>query len=136
MSESLEERLSRLTPAATGLDRDALLFAAGRASVRPPRHWQVLTGLLAATQLATLALLWSRPVLPTSSAPAPVVEHSPVVLPEEPAPPLDPSELGVLRTSYLLSQKDDLPMPAPIENVAPDPPPLRAFGTAILMMPN
>lgn len=45
----LERRLSGWEPAADGLDADALLFAAGRASVRagPARVvWPALTGLL------------------------------------------------------------------------------------------
>ena len=37
MSEPILERLSRFTPDAGRLDRDALLFAAGRESARPNR---------------------------------------------------------------------------------------------------
>jgi DNA polymerase-3 subunit gamma/tau len=138
MPEPLEERLSRLTPDATGLDRDALLFAAGRASVRPARRWQAAAGLLAASQLVTLALFWPRPAPPSPMpVPAPVAERPVIVKPPEPEPqpPPDPSELGVLR-AYMLSDKGDLPAPAPIENLVPDPPPLRAFGAALVAMPN
>ncbi len=60
MSEPLAERLSRFTPDAGKLDRDALLFAAGRASARPGRRWMALTGALAASQLLTLLFLWPR----------------------------------------------------------------------------
>ncbi len=45
----LERRLAAWQPAADGLDADAMLFAAGRASVRPGRGrflWPALTGLL------------------------------------------------------------------------------------------
>ena len=54
MSKSLDQRLSRFTPDGTGLDRDALLIAAGRASLRPNRAWTVVAGVLAACQLLTL----------------------------------------------------------------------------------
>ena len=54
MSEPFLERLSRFTPDAGGLDRDALLFAAGRGSARPNRGWMALATLLASTQ----ALRW------------------------------------------------------------------------------
>ena len=47
MSEPILERLSRFTPDAGRLDRDALLFAAGRSSARPNRGWKTLATLLA-----------------------------------------------------------------------------------------
>ena len=46
----LERRLSGWRPSAAGLDADAVLFAAGRASVRRPRArllWPALSGCLA-----------------------------------------------------------------------------------------
>src|SRR5436309_13213798 len=64
MSEELTERLSHFTPDGGALDRDAVLFAAGRASARPNRRWVALAGGLAASQLLTLVLLWQRPVTP------------------------------------------------------------------------
>ena len=64
MSEPFVERLSRFTPHAGGLDRDALLFAAGRGSVRPNRGWIALAALLANTQVLSLVLLWPRPTPP------------------------------------------------------------------------
>ena len=60
MSEPIE-RLSQFTPHAGKLDRDALLFAAGRASALPNRGWQVITATLAGIQLLTLAILLPRP---------------------------------------------------------------------------
>jgi hypothetical protein len=59
MSESFLERMSRFTPDAGGLDRDALLFAAGRGAARSNRVWKTLAAVLAGTQAMTLALLWS-----------------------------------------------------------------------------
>ena len=64
MSEPFLERLSRFTPDAGGLDRDALLFAAGRGSARPNRGWMTLATLLASTQALSLVLLWPRPTPP------------------------------------------------------------------------
>jgi hypothetical protein len=68
MSESIVERLSKFTPDASGLDRDALLFAAGRNSVRPNHGWVTMASVLAATQALSLVLLWPRPNSPTSSS--------------------------------------------------------------------
>ena len=51
MSEPSLERLSRFTPDAGSLDRDALLFAAGRSSARPNRGWMTLASLLAVALL-------------------------------------------------------------------------------------
>src|SRR3954449_13437560 len=64
MAEPFLERLSRFTPDAGRLDRDALLFAAGRSSVRPGRGWMTMAALLAGTQALSLVLLW-----PHASAP-------------------------------------------------------------------
>jgi hypothetical protein len=64
MSEPFLDRLSRFTPNAGGLDRDALLFAAGRGSARPNRGWITLAVLLANTQIVSLVLIWPRPTPP------------------------------------------------------------------------
>ena len=64
MSRSPFERLSQFTPDAGRLDRDALLFAAGRRSARSGRVWMAVAGLLAASQMLSLVLLWPRPVPP------------------------------------------------------------------------
>ena len=58
MSEPIVERLSRFTPDAAGLDRDALLFAAGRSSARPNRGWMALASALAVTQAVSLAVMF------------------------------------------------------------------------------
>ena len=72
----MTERLARFTPASGALDRDALLFAAGRQSARPSRLWPVVAGLLAVAQAGTLVALWPR------ESPAPVATP--------PAPPAAP----------------------------------------------
>ncbi len=66
MSEPFLERLSRFSPDSGGLNRDELLFAAGRSSARPNRAWKALAAGLAATQALSLVLMLppARP-LPT-----------------------------------------------------------------------
>ena len=121
MSEPFAERLSRFTPNGSGLDRDALLFAAGRASVRPGRRWRVVSGALAASQLLTLVFLW--PHMPS----APSVVPAPPVAVEPPLPslaPAAPRSWAVNRR--MLNELDDLPPPAGSDNLVPDDPLLRA----------
>jgi hypothetical protein len=123
MSEPLAERLSRFTPDAAGLDRDVLLFAAGRASIRPNRRWQVVAGALAACQLLTLIGLWPR--TPSARISSPIV----AVRPSESAaaPALhDPSELGVLSERLLASEGNWVPPADDGPMIAPEPP-LRVF---------
>ena len=124
MSEPLAERLSRFTPDAAGLDRDTLLFAAGRASARPNRRWQVITGALAVCQLLTLMGLWPR------TPPAPISPPTVAVRPSELGPPLtprDPSELGVLSERLLASEGNWIPPAEEGPMIAPEPP-LNALG--------
>ena len=64
MSEAFLERVSRFTPNASGLDRDALLLAAGRASARPNRALIALATVLTSTQVLSFLFLWSRPTAP------------------------------------------------------------------------
>ena len=74
MPEPFIEHLSRFTPDAGTLDRDALLFEAGRASARPNRSWMGLSAILAGTQLFALVLLWSQSDM-TSSAARQTIDH-------------------------------------------------------------
>ena len=134
MSEPLEQRLSRLTPDGAGLDRDALLFAAGRASARPGRRWQALAGILAASQVLTLALLWPRPA-PLTPAPNVAPVPPPVVAEEKPPPSPDPCELGALR-ARLLSGEGDLPRSPLAGPFVPAGPPLHAFAASRSVLPN
>lgn len=50
----LEAALRRTQPAKTGLNRDHLMFNAGRASARSSRPWQALSGVLMALLLGAL----------------------------------------------------------------------------------
>jgi hypothetical protein len=120
MSEELTERLSRFTPDGGALDRDAVLFAAGRASAHPNCRWLALAGTLAASQLLTLVLLWPRPAAPDV---APVAKSAPPAV--APAPPQEPAPQppdGTLASWGLT----DLPPLRPVTDLRPDAPPLRA----------
>ena len=133
MSEPILERLNRFTPDAGRLDRDALLFAAGRASVRPGRRWQAVAAVLAASQLLTLGLLWPRMPRQGPDAPRPPVISTPPVGVEPPSPtPADaPSWAAHWR---LLSDPDHLPAPAASDSLVPDDPPLRASSPAAAVL--
>lgn len=130
MSEPLAERLSRFTPNAAELDRDALLFAAGRASMRPSRTWPALAGVLAVVQLLTVLLLWPRSA-PPSPAPSvmPFAASEPHRAEPMPAPisETDPSALRALRQRMLETDLDYPVSPSAAPMVPPDPP-LHAFG--------
>jgi hypothetical protein len=127
MSEPILERLSRFTPDAGRLDRDALLFAAGRASARPNRGWMTLASLLAGTQALSLALLW-----PHSSPP---VERSTVSVVGVPAPSAapEPPASGASDDPGLWSARRGLLRPEAVDHPAGDvtfiesEPPLRAL---------
>jgi hypothetical protein len=126
MSEPLAERLSRFTPDATGLDRDALLFAAGRASVRPSRRWQTLAGVLAVSQLLTLVCLW--PHIPPKQPPhSSIVQSHDSVIPADEFVPESFNE-GALRAGTLPMDLDHRPEPIGDEKLVPTSPPLRAYG--------
>jgi hypothetical protein len=88
--DPVTDRLARFTPSPGGLDRDALLFAAGRRSARGSRLWPLATALLVVSQAATLVALWphetvNAPVIPASSpavGPAPWELTLPPVSPD------------------------------------------------------
>lgn len=81
----MTERLSRFTPNAAGLDRDAILFEAGRRSARTNRLWPALASLLVISNALTLFVLWPGP--PNAVAPP---ETSPQNSPDLVIPPASP----------------------------------------------
>src|SRR5439155_15580427 len=99
MPEPIIERLSRFTADGSGLDRDALLFAAGRASARPNRGWMLATGSLIVCQLLMLTILWPSPAIPESPLAEPT---SPLTVASEQVP-TDAGELGLLSRQLLQS---------------------------------
>jgi hypothetical protein len=130
MSEEFLERLSRFTPDGGGLDRNALLFAAGRASARPNRGWFALVALLANTQILSLVLLWPRQVPPEGGLT--VAAHvAPVPLPTATVEPRT-SEASVspgtwsTRHRLLDSEKGNLPDDS--VSLIDSGPPLKVFG--------
>ena len=94
MSEPFLERLSRFTPHAGGLDRDSLLFAAGRASARPNRGWICLSATLATSHVLALALLWPHAGQVAPYATGALVQSTPPRTAEL-APSQSPSTFGV-----------------------------------------
>jgi hypothetical protein len=115
MSEDVIGKLESFTPSA--MDRDAILFAAGRASVRPMRFWKWATAALFVSQLVTL-VAW---LAPRSEPPPTVPAIRPVPI-EEPLPPTaDPYSLLALRQN---------PDPQSSSNDSPTTarPPLLAFA--------
>lgn len=114
MPEPLAERLSRFTPDGGGLDRDALLFAAGRASARPgPARfvWPALTAGLAALALALGVWLSAerseRLALAArlrQTAPAPAAVPPPPPAPAQPHTGDDPPASSVFAARHALEQ--------------------------------
>jgi hypothetical protein len=121
------ERLSRFTPDAGGLDRDALLFAAGRNSARPNRGWMTLAALLAGTQALPLLLLWPQPTrLPGRSAPTVAGAPGPPEV-RGPAPSKSWANLGPLPHRLRLREPEAGDRPAGDTDLIGGGPPLRAF---------
>ncbi|MGL4554831.1 MAG: hypothetical protein ACRC33_27000 [Gemmataceae bacterium] len=68
MSDDPIDRLSGFSPSPEGLDRDALLFEAGRASAPPDRRGWAVAGVLALA--LTFTLLTGPPPPPAAPPPA------------------------------------------------------------------
>jgi hypothetical protein len=120
--------LSRLTPNRGKIDRDALIFAAGRRSAGKNRGWKAMTGILVAGQLLTLAFLGPHPAASRPSNQVRIASDRPEQVERGTTAPL-PSEWLQLRESLLAGER----MPAPKESneaLVPDDPPLRAFAVA------
>ncbi len=128
----LERRLAACAPSADGLDADAMLFAAGRASARPGRARLVWPGVVACLSAMSF-VLGAR--LATERAERQQLAHQP----EQPAPLLPPSvapepptaeqppNSSVLAARPALEQGLDAWPPAkvPAGAPAPEPPVLR-----------
>ncbi len=137
MREPIIERLSRFTPDGSGLDRDAILYAAGRASARPNRNWMALAGSLAACQLVTLVILWPRPTPAVDShivqsIAKEEVQPTPTEVITPSSPTLaDAAELWNRNRRMLMTSDTELPPPVSIAGpMVPSDPPLHAYSTA------
>jgi hypothetical protein len=84
--DPVTDRLARFTPSPAGLDRDALLFEAGRRSARAWRWWPAVAAVLAASQAVTLVALWPR----ERPGPAGTETASPASAPDLGLPPASP----------------------------------------------
>jgi len=78
----LESALGRLKPAASTLNRDELMFNAGRAAAGKARPWQMLSGVLIALLLCSVLI---RPD---------------IYEPQESSRPHDPGQLRIAQTTY------------------------------------
>lgn len=115
------EQLSRFTPDASALNRDELMFAAGRASVRTGRFWKYLAGLLAVTQAVSLMLLLTEKPSSMPSVPSVPVVAVPVEPVGEEVKPFTPSppERNLLSSRRRLLRDDLETGYRPIANAAP-----------------
>lgn len=128
MSEAFLERLSRFTPDASGLNRDVLLVAAGRNSVRPNRGWVTVASLLAASQALSLAVLWQRPHPTTGPSTRSIAaEHLEPAI-EQPGFVPFPSAPFLLSTHHGLLDADLETRPADDVTFIDQGPPLRAVA--------
>jgi hypothetical protein len=129
MSEPFLERLSGFTPQAGNLDRDALLFAAGRASARPNRGWITLAGTLAATQALALVLLWPHASPPAAGPGVQVADSSARLDGVEPNGADRWADPGVWSLAQgLQGQEPEDQPPAGAGTLLDDGPPWRAFA--------
>src|SRR5581483_231977 len=121
LTDPVARTLARFTPTAAGIDRDELLFAAGRASAPGPRWWKRATAALLVTQATTLTA-WLRPAPDRPPAPALAAPAAPE---PPPAPaPLPPNSYGAFVRAV---GADGLPPSAPAPGDPPaDGPPLTA----------
>ncbi len=124
--DPLIRQLSKFTPNGGGLDRDAVIFAAGKASAKPSCRWKALAGTLAMSQVMTLGLfLW-----PANVPLAPDTPQQSFVAIERQMPPEtkndDLRKYWLLR-EQLLSGDGTLPPLELYDFALPDDPPLRAF---------
>jgi len=98
----LEQRLAGWQPSAAGLDPDAMLFAAGRASVRPGAGRFVWPAVAACLTLLTVSLgVWLRAERAERSALARLVQQSAPTRTAAPAPAPPPSAEPFPPNGYL-----------------------------------
>ena len=105
------ERLNRFTPNAGGLDRDAILYAAGRQSARSWK-WPLLCAVLLVTQVVTLIALWpaarnTDPVVPAPVQSAPEPELPPASPPSDVWTAASPPEVLQKEPTYSTGEFTD-----------------------------
>jgi hypothetical protein len=120
MSDPVIDKLTRFTPT-DRLDRDDVLFRAGRASAPGRKGWIALAGLLTATQVTTMSFWFVQspprnPVIPDLRSPN---LPDDLRFPERPAP----DSYGSLRATW---DGNTLPVPS-VEPVPAEPLTLRSI---------
>jgi hypothetical protein len=124
MPEDVTRDLKAFTP--VGLDRDAILFAAGKAAARRGGWWKWLAAALIVSNAVSLGILfWPNPSVNPSQ---PVAEPSPLVEPPEPFRP-EPYSYIALR------QGGDAPTAADPGPASPPPVPLTPRAIHDLRIP-
>jgi hypothetical protein len=137
----LERTLAACRPAADGLDADAMLFAAGRASVRPSRGrlaWPALACSLALVSLvlgATLAVeraerLALAELLCVRTPAPPVVSPRPPAA-DEASPAVEPAPYSYLAGQRALEKGLDPWPPRPRAQGEPAPEPPRSRSSVL-----
>ena len=100
----LAAALAALRPNPPAIDRDRLLFAAGRASAPRPWFWRATTAVAATAAVVLAAVMIFRPATPPVEVVRVVYVHD-----QPPPPPAPP-------------QQNETPPPAPPEAEPPAPP--------------
>ncbi len=123
--DPLAAKLARFTPDTTAFDRDALIFAAGRALVRRRPIWPIAVGLLTAAQSLTLYLYFTKPtIVETSFAVTPRFGETQRWEEFSPAVPATSDDLRLwsYRQAILTGDIDELPETLPENDlIAPEP---------------
>ena len=136
MSEPFLERLNRFTPDPGGLDRDALLFAAGRSSTRPNRGWKTLACVLAGTQACSLVLLLLHPAPPKTelSVHVAALPTSPQAL--ERSASVASANPAIWSARQRLDESEPTDRPIDTLSLIDSEPPLRAFTPTTSILSN
>ena len=126
--DPLIDRLAQFNPASSSIDRDAMLFAAGRASGSGAGRWKVVASVLAMTQTVLLVVWFASPRLDRSQ-----MEPSFIVADQLPENPIirESSDHQTPSTESYGSlirhlNRDGLPMPELVADNMPAQPVLSA----------
>jgi hypothetical protein len=125
----LEESLAALRPTPAGIDRDQLMYEAGRkAGTRRGWYWPAATAALLLTTIVLSGVLFFRPV---PERLVPVVIHDLPTAPEGFSPtvqdPIPPPDRGAVASYFRLRDEvaehglDGLPRPAPAPELKTQP---------------
>jgi hypothetical protein len=115
--DPVTDALPRFTPSAAGLDRDAILFAAGRRAAGGSWVWKWLVAVLGISQVVSLLVLW--PKKPATQAPvSPPAVTAPAVEP----PPASPVPADVWTAGSRPDVVEHRPASVTVQYVDPDRP--------------